>query len=75
MSKLKVCAFKCDQCLFSTNRIVSKKRMNAILKECEQTDAHFVCHKTEDAVCAGFYNSISTNLIRIMQRLNGIERV
>jgi hypothetical protein len=75
MTTLKVCAQKCDQCLFSSDRIVSKKRMNEILRECERTDSHFVCHKTDDAVCAGFYNSRSTNLIRIMQRLNGIEKI
>jgi hypothetical protein len=47
--------------------------MKDILQQCERNDNHFVCHKTEDAVCAGFYETRSTNLIRIMQRLNGIE--
>jgi len=75
MSELKVCAKKCDQCLFSSNRIVSKKSMNEILKTCKQNDHHFVCHKTNDAVCSGFYQTHSTNLIRIMQRLNGIKLV
>jgi len=72
---LKVCAQKCDQCLFSDNRIVSKKRMKDILQECKQSDTHFVCHKTKDSVCHGFYKTRSTNLIRIMQRLNGIEKI
>ena len=71
---LKVCSQKCDQCLFSDNRIVSKKRMKDILQECKQADSHFVCHKTEDSVCNGFYKTQSTNLIRIMQRLNGIKK-
>ena len=71
---LKVCSQKCDQCLFSGNRIVSKKRMKDILQECKQSDSHFVCHKTKDTVCSGFYETQSTNLIRIMQRLNGIEK-
>ena len=75
MSKLKVCAQRCNQCLFSGDRIVSKKRMKEILQECDRTDSHFVCHKTENAVCAGFHETRSTNLIRVMQRLNGIERV
>lgn len=70
---LKVCSQQCNQCLFSSDRIVPKKRMNEILKQCKQTDSHFVCHKTEDSVCAGFYESRSTNLIRMMQRLNGIK--
>ena len=75
MSRLKVCSQKCEQCLFSENRIVPKKRMKEILKQCKREDTHFVCHKTDDAVCAGFYESRSTNLIRIMQRLGGINYV
>ena len=48
--------------------------MKDILQECKQSDSHFVCHKTKDTVCSGFYETRSTNLIRIMQRLNGIEK-
>ena len=73
MSKLKVCARQCDQCLFGENRIVSATRKADILRKCQQSDGHFVCHKTEDAVCSGFYQRYSTNLIRIMGRLDGIE--
>ncbi len=75
MSKLKVCSQKCDQCLFSDNRIVSKKRMEEILNQCKHEDTHFVCHKTDDAVCAGFYDFRSTNLIRIAQRLDRIQKI
>lgn len=73
MSKLKVCANQCSQCLFSKERVVSAKRKTEILKNCRESDSYFVCHKTDEAVCSGFYQKFSTNLIRIMQRLNGIE--
>lgn len=73
---LKVCEKQCDQCLFSKNRIVSGRRMKEILTDCIRNDSHFVCHKgtieNENIVCRGFYDNYSTNLIRIMGRLNGI---
>lgn len=76
---LKVCNHQCDQCLFSKNRIVSAKRKGEILKECVQTDTYFECHKGtivgEKIVCSGFFNSFSTNMIRIAGRLNAIEFV
>lgn len=76
---LKVCEGKCDQCLFSENRIVSGKRMKEILNDCRRQDAHFTCHKAsiegKDVCCRGFYDTQTSNLIRIMQRLNGIQFV
>jgi hypothetical protein len=72
---LEVCATPCDQCLFGRNRIVSAKRKADILTKCQSSDRHFVCHKTENAVCAGFYQRYQTNLIRIMQRLSGIKLI
>jgi hypothetical protein len=73
MSKLKVCGQQCDQCLFGPNKIVSEARKQQILSDCKREDTHFVCHKHDDVVCRSFYNQSSTNLIRIMERLNGIQ--
>lgn len=79
MSGLKVCAKQCDQCLFSKDRIVSSNRMKDILNDCRRQDTHFVCHKSSmeggSVCCKGFYDTQTSNLIRIMQRLNGIEFV
>jgi len=72
---LDVCATPCDQCLFGRNRIVSAKRKADILKKCQSSDRHFVCHKTQDAVCASFYQRFSTSFIRTMQRLKGIKLI
>lgn len=76
---LKVCEKQCDQCLFSKNRIVSSKRMSDILQSCVLKDSHFNCHKgtivDETIVCKGFYDNYSSNLIRIMGRLNGLQFV
>ena len=75
----KVCEGKCDQCLFSQNRIVSGQRMKEILNDCRESSTYFVCHKASIAgnkvCCSGFYETQTSNLIRIMERLNGIQFV
>lgn len=76
---MKVAAERCNQCLFGPNKIVSERRQREVLRQCERQDAHFVCHKASNSdqgvCCRGFYDTRTSNLIRIMQRLNGIEFV
>lgn len=72
---MKVAEQRCNQCLFGPNKIVSERRKREVLRQCERQDAHFVCHKSDDICCRGFYDTHTSNLIRIMQRLNGIEFV
>lgn len=75
----KVAKERCNECLFSDNKIVSNKRRKQVLDECRSQDAHFVCHKftiaNQEACCKGFYDSFGTNLIRIAQRLDVVEFV
>jgi len=70
---------KCDQCLFTENRIVSKKRASQIIRDCKKNDTHFICHKSSidnnEVCCRGSFDSMSTNLIRIAGRLNMIVEV
>lgn len=54
-----VCSHRCDQCLFSKNKIVSNKRREQIIRECLQNDQPFLCHKgsiagREHLYCRGF---------------------
>ena len=78
---MKVRKTKCDQCLFSNNRIVSAKRATDVIKSCIKKDTFFVCHKTqtEDApdqmCCRGFWDQFKNhfNLGRIAQRLKMVE--
>ena len=69
----------CGQCLFSKNKIVSETRKSNILSDCARNDNHFTCHKAtienEDICCRGFYETQSSNMIRISQRLNMVEFV
>lgn len=76
---LLVCEKQCDQCLLSPNRVVRKERVADVLKNCRKKDSHFICHKAtiagHEVVCRGFYDSQTSQMIRIAQRLNAIEFV
>lgn len=79
MSKFRVCNKKCDECLFTTNKIVSDKRKREVIQGCLQEDTFFVCHKAtikgESVCCKGFYETYGSqiNIVRIAQRLNAVS--
>lgn len=73
---------RCEQCLFSPERIVSSQRMAEVLRQCAATDTHFVCHKSSiygdgNVCCRGFYDRdpAASNLMRIAGRLGLVEFV
>ena len=75
-----VCEKKCDQCLFTDKRIVSKKRFAELVKQCREQDIHFVCHKgsingNDDLCCRGFYDTQTSKLIRMAQHFNQVKFV
>lgn len=70
----KVMEEKCDQCLFSEDRIVSKERMADIVKQCRENDSYFICHKAtiagnQQVCCRGFYDTQDTQIIQVANRL------
>lgn len=73
----KVCEKQCDQCLFSKAKIVSAARKREVLAECRRKDSHFICYKSDDTCCRGFYdaNPGATNLMRVAGRLGAVEFV
>ena len=76
----KVVKERCDQCLFSDNKIVSNSRRKEVLNACRKKDTHFICHKfniagNQDVCCKGFYETQTSQMIRIAQRLNAVEFV
>ena len=79
MSGFEVCEKQCDQCLFSPGRIVSKARMADILRKCRCEDSHFQCHKGSiagrDVCCRGFFDTQTSQMIRIAGRLGMIRFV
>jgi hypothetical protein len=78
---LKVCEQKCNECLFSKNRIVSKERTKEIIVECLEEDRYFVCHKATNAnkqvVCRGFYEKfgLQNGTIRVCDRNDWVQFV
>lgn len=51
---------RCDECLFSKNKIVSDARKDQLLKTIAKKDNFFICHKSSlvggDICCRGFYD-------------------
>ncbi len=48
-----VCSKRCNQCLFSSAKIVSKERKQQIIEDCLREDRPFLCHK---GTIAGYEN-------------------
>lgn len=86
-SKLLVCAERCDQCLFSRNRIVSADRAREVIAEARRADAAFLCHKhtvrrlvglsegaQANVVCRGYFDAVGSDvlLIRLAHLLGNI---
>jgi len=79
---LKIFTECCKNCLLSEDRIVSSKRAKEIIKDCAESQTHFICHKAtmkggEEIVCSKFFNTIGykSQMVRIAQRLNALEFV
>lgn len=77
---MKVCEKRCDQCLFSNNRIVPAKRKEQIIRQCRRDDTHFTCHKAtlrgEDVQCRGYFDSQPpSQMTRIAERLGVLKFV
>lgn len=84
MSYFRVSKKRCDQCLFSSAKVVGDDRKLDILRECVEKDAHFICHKfsiaegqNSQVCCRGFYDldPAASNLMRIAGRLDMVEFV
>lgn len=84
MGAFRVAKKRCDQCLFSSAKIVDEDRKADILETCAREDKHFICHKftiaegsDSQVCCRGFYGQdpAATNLMRIAGRLGAVEFV
>jgi hypothetical protein len=75
--KLLVCEKRCDQCLFSSAKIVSDKRRKQVLLECRRKGTYFLCHKSTMAgravVCRGFFEIERNQACQVAARLGLVE--
>lgn len=73
---MKICARKCDECLYSNKRIVSASRAREIMRKVVREDGYFLCHKGsirgEEVICAGSHPG---NLVRVLGRIGGLIEV
>lgn len=69
----------CGECLFGKNKIVGDERKESLLADIERNDSFFICHKAtiekKEHVCRGFYDTRTSNMIRIAQRLGAVSFV
>lgn len=73
-----VMARNCDQCLCTAKRIVSGRRAAEIIKECRDTNQHFICHKSpprRSIACHGVHQMQVGQLSRIAERLDMVVLV
>jgi len=57
---MKIYKEKCNECLFTKNRIVSVERYKELIQDCLERDKRFICHKStingESICCRWFYD-------------------
>ena len=70
---------RCDQCLFSKDKIVGDVRRKEILAQCEADGTYFLCHKAsivgDDVCCRGFYDAEGSAIVQIAKRLGVVRFV
>lgn len=78
---LKVCEKRCNECLFTKDRVVGSKRAKEVISQCLKEDKYFFCHKGTingvDIVCAGFYERFFRDILslRFATAFNIIDKV
>lgn len=69
--KIQVYEKRCNQCLFSDNRVVSEHRAELMLKELDGTNTHFICHKSTldnngSVCCKGFWDEYKNKMLKLI---------
>jgi hypothetical protein len=78
----RVAAKRCDECLFSSARIVPDERAEQIVADCLADGTHFICHKATMAdggnvCCRGFFDKHGDEslVIRLARELHAVVEV
>ncbi len=71
---------RCDQCLYSADKIVSDARRSQLLRDIKSKDGYFICHQAtiagREIACRGDWDSRACGQMgRIAQRLNAVRFV
>lgn len=80
-SVLRVMTKRCNECLYSNNRIISDERASALLAHCAETESHFICHKASssgvDVMCRGHWDETKNETLRnrLAQELDRVRYI
>jgi len=66
---MKIYKKRCNQCLFTKNKVVGNARKKEVINNCLKNDSYFICHKSEDTCCKGFWDNYK-NDITILRVIN-----
>lgn len=75
---LRVADKRCDQCLFTKNKIVSDSRKADVLGECATSQTYFICHKSNGGpavVCRGFFDEVPNRACHMARLLRVVQFV
>jgi len=80
--KPRMTSSRCTSCILGGEKSITPTlrpgRLKSFIEETLRNESFVVCHSTYDAqpaICRGFYESFSTNHLRIMERLGGFEEI
>lgn len=77
--KFLVAEKRCDQCLYSSAKIVGDERRADVLESCRRTGSYFLCHKAtihgRAVVCRGFFDAEPNQACQVAERLGLVEFV
>lgn len=70
---LLVASKRCNECLYSKNRLVEPEVADKILASCEQNGSYFICHKAtivnQNVVCRAFFDEQKNQVCQVAHRL------
>jgi hypothetical protein len=74
---LQVAAKRCNECLYSSSKIVPDDRRASLLADCRKSGRYFICHKAtirgDAVVCRAFFDTEPNQACQVAERL-GIVR-
>ncbi len=75
---LRVAEKRCDECLFTKNKIVSDSRKAEVLTKCRESQTYFICHKSNGGpavVCRGFFDEAPNRACHMARVLRIVQFV
>jgi hypothetical protein len=70
---------RCNECLYTKNKIVGDARKEGLLEGCRTSGKYFICHKAtlqgRGVVCRGFFDEENNAACQVAQRLGLVEFV